>query len=272
MADSLGIVCDSTLSVLYAGQDSVFSHAGLFADTLRTGLPDGGGGLPLLRLLRVTGLAGEEWLCGLMVVMLIAALFILALYKKQYLFQIRGLIAAPNSRKVVYDADTRGVWGTVLFWVIVIFSHTVFLTVALDRFAEGAVAARAGGVFGFMSLLFVLIAAYFAVKYLLIKAGGYVFDIRGRTAVFSDGYFMLIFIQGVILLPVSMAALYASPPVDNVFTVIGMAVIAVTEILVAVKGVQTFFAGWLSLLYIFLYLCTLEFLPVVLLVKALLTF
>ena len=69
-----------------------------------------------------------------------------------------------------------------------------------------------------------------------------------------------------------MAALYASPPVDNVFTVIGMAVIAVTEILVAVKGVQTFFAGWLSLLYIFLYLCTLEFLPVVLLVKALLTF
>ena len=238
--------------------DTVMSFGGARAD-----------GDVLARLPRGVGLSDDVWLCVALLAVLTVSMFLMGLYKRQYLFRLRGFISAPNSRKVVYDKDSRGVWGTVLFWVIVVFAHAVFLSIVADRFA-GVEAVRECSA-GFIAVMSACVAVSFVMKYLLFLAGGHIFDIQGRVSFFSEGYFMLVFIQGIVLLPLSMVALYAAPPVDGASVFVGLTVMIVVGVLVAVHAVRSFFSGGLSLLYIFLYLCTVEYLPVLIFVKALLT-
>ena len=108
---------------------------------------------------------------------------------------------------------------------------------------------------------------FYFLKMLLYKSCGYIF----KSAKETSDYILTIYIYGqvvgVILLPIIVVATY----INNVFIIyIGLTVIALLYIYRLFRGITITISNVkISAYYIFLYLCTLEILPLLLLTKVL---
>ena len=117
--------------------------------------------------------------------------------------------------------------------------------------------------------LFVLggILVYFFGKRLLYQTIGTLFETRTETGEYLFNMSNFNRSLGIVLIP--LVALVSFSPVGNpkivVFT--GIAIILVFQLLLLQRGVLILLRKQFSILYLFLYLCTLEFLPLLLIYK-----
>jgi hypothetical protein len=215
---------------------------------------------------RVQGLFNIPWLDLSLVGLLIITVFILATNKKQYLFQIGNLLSR-SGRKVAYDVETQGRRGRALLLIMAIVADTLFLIFLLKgRVDVIAIAQNAA----LVSYIACALGGIFLLKYIVLQVGGYIFKIRNQAIVYRKSYFILILIQGTLLLPIDLAVVCAPALFASICIILGIIIIVFTFIFVVFKAVQIFFNGAISLFYVFLYLCTVEIMPFLLLVKAVL--
>ncbi|MDL2290030.1 DUF4271 domain-containing protein [Paludibacteraceae bacterium OttesenSCG-928-F17] len=118
--------------------------------------------------------------------------------------------------------------------------------------------------FSFLRYLYFLLAVtgWFVVKLLFLELLGYVFFDNKIIGIARRSYLSFISLLGIILFPLSVVYIYASPEIDHIIIYISLAVCGVIGILVILKLFQIFFSKLLDFFYILLYLCTLEILPV----------
>jgi len=105
------------------------------------------------------------------------------------------------------------------------------------------------------------LAAYFGLKWVLIRFVGYVFGLKEVARTFSTDYFVIVALFGLVLFPICCCRVYM-PEISNFVWYILFSIVGVLMfITLFVKLLQIFYTRISSLFYIFLYLCTSEILP-----------
>lgn len=119
----------------------------------------------------------------------------------------------------------------------------------------------------FGKVLLFITAAYF-VKVLTIAAAGSLFRESAAASEYIYTVFLFIKAVGVLLLPITIALAYIPAIPPAVFVHAGLGLVVIAFLLRTFKVLQ---AGTqnkaISSFYLFLYLCTLEILPLVVLIK-----
>ena len=110
---------------------------------------------------------------------------------------------------------------------------------------------------------------YFLAKKLLYKYTGFLFENTNETSEFLFNLNNTNRVTGMVLIPV--VALLAFSPFSSlkIPVIIGILIVAAIYFLLVFRGVVILLRKQFSILYLFLYFCTLEFLPLVLVYKLL---
>lgn len=119
------------------------------------------------------------------------------------------------------------------------------------------------GLFWFIAL------AIIGIKYGFIRLLGYIFLDKNIIGIFNRAYFSVLFALGLALYPLLLGLVYAPDALHTVFSVLIILLTLITFVLIFYKTIQIFLDKISSLFYILLYLCTLEILPIFIVIKAL---
>lgn len=111
-------------------------------------------------------------------------------------------------------------------------------------------------------------SCFFFLKYLLTELLGLVFFDNKAIRQYKDIYFNLVSFISLCLFPVLILYTYESITWRPALEVISISIIVIFSILLIIKLIQNYYTKSLAGFYIFLYLCTLEILPVLLLIRA----
>lgn len=113
-------------------------------------------------------------------------------------------------------------------------------------------------------LVFIL---FFAVKYLFFELIGFVFfDVR-TTREYQKIYFTLLTFSAIFLFPFLLFYIYQPSLWINAINIVGLIFLIAFHTILISKLFLFFFVKRIALLYIFLYLCTLEILPLIVLIR-----
>ena len=198
----------------------------------------------LLPIQRVDSLASSSQVEVLVLVVLVALALSLSAHRKLYSLYLRNLLN-KQERVMNYDQEATSLWANVLLWFAVVSSYVLLLMTDTLLFP----------------FLFIIIAVYFGLKWVLIRFMGYVFDSKDAAQAFSTDYFVIIALFGLMLLPVAFARINMPEVPDLVWDILLSIMGVLVLITLFIKLLQIFYTGISSLFYIFLYLCTSEILP-----------
>jgi hypothetical protein len=116
-------------------------------------------------------------------------------------------------------------------------------------------------------ILFVVVASYFGLKWVFFRFVGYVFGLKDVARSFSTDYFVIVAIFGLLLFPICCCRVYMLDVPNLVWYILLSIMGLLVLITLFIKLLQIFYTGISSLFYIFLYLCTLEILPLLVAAK-----
>jgi len=108
---------------------------------------------------------------------------------------------------------------------------------------------------------------FLIVKLILFEIIGYVFLNQNNLKISIVSYFNIISFYGLVLYPLLFLQIYLHESLAGIINVISLIVSLIAAILITFKLFQIFFQKLLDSFYILLYLCTLEILPLIILIK-----
>ncbi len=177
---------------------------------------------------------------------------------KDYFFlKVRNFNVGTSSSMTMFTFSSLWLFvtsaGTLVYYLISLYSmqEGAFGTVLLPLLCYGGA---------------VLLVVF---RHLTINYLGYVFA-NGGSAVelYRKVFFTALFGMGVLLFPVSLLTVYGPHSLYEVNVIAGVTVLILYGILLIVQTSKMFLHSLTSLLIIVLYLCTLEFLPLLVLAKS----
>jgi hypothetical protein len=204
-----------------------------------------------------------DWLT----VILFGAIVLFATIRYSYIKYIKhlytSLVNYPTSMRLLqessYPASHAAYRLDVIFYII--FSIFVYQVFNHMEWAE------ANYKLSFFARVVVGAVLYFVVKKLFYRIVGLLFETRAETSEFLFNVDNFNRSLGLILLP--LVTLVAFSPIQNtgilIFT--GIAVVLAFYLLLLQRGIFILLRKQFSIYYLFLYLCTLEFLPLLLIYK-----
>lgn len=196
----------------------------------------------------------------------LAVLFALLVVAKNFMgtFHLETVRYFFRDKERVADADADNTLAATLllsFCAIVVYG--LFLAIVFCRCAglpyTGARSLWLPPIMASMALLWLL------AQWALLKAAGYCANKSAAMLQFIRAFFAVFIVCGLLLFPVVVGLVYAPPVLFDALMYVGFGCMAVGLILLIAKCLQLFFSGFDTVCYLFLYLCTLEILPVLLL-------
>ena len=162
-----------------------------------------------------------------------------------------------KERSSIFSKATVNDFRIRLF--IIIFSVMVFAFYAFYLLHEPG---TPFSVLKFGSVLLIT-ALFFWLKSLVFDLLGYVFMDAVSARMARDSYFNALSFVGIILFPIVIIRVYSPYNMDLLLDVTAMVVCVTGYVLIIFKLFQIFLTKFVATFYILLYLCTLEFLPLI---------
>lgn len=152
-----------------------------------------------------------------------------------------------------------------------IFLFTIFiLNIAVVGYLVLKGDNQINGIKGWM-LIAGSISAFYLIKHGLILSLGSIFSIQKTTSLYNFSIFSYHVFLGIILLPVNFTAAFAPGIMSGLFVYLALFCVSLVLILKAARGLLISLEFWGDRFFqFFMYLCTFEILPVLILVKFLL--
>jgi len=116
--------------------------------------------------------------------------------------------------------------------------------------------------------LFGITILFFSLKYIVLQLIGFVFLDPKVLSLAKFSYFNIISLLSIFLFPLLLLRIYAPINLHYSIDVMSIVVCGLAYLLITIKLFQLFLHKIVASFYILLYLCTLEFLPLFLLLKA----
>lgn len=109
---------------------------------------------------------------------------------------------------------------------------------------------------------------FFLLQFLTYQLLGYLFAYRSYASMWTNSFTSITALRGLLLFLPVLIAIYHSIALNS-FIFIICCVYFITRIIFIYKGLKIFFSGFYSLVYLILYLCTLEIAPLFVIYKGL---
>lgn len=228
--------------------------------------PFKGHGLKANGLTPVEKVPGEGWVFVALVGVFVLLLWTRRLNPKK-LWVYLSAVYNRRSQNELFDEENllTSPFSLLLFFTFCL-TGALFITKTIDIFTSGVYN-------DFINLqAFAIIAgallSVYAAKIILIQLIGFIFHIYPIARQYAFNVYLLNNILGMILIPLVAIAYYTGSPADMWALYVGLSLFSLFFVLRCLKaftieGVAT----PLNLLYLFLYLCTLEILPLIVVIK-----
>jgi len=252
--DSIPVNENSTY-LLYRPVESNFFDSTNFLDTLKniTHKFSGFDGIPHPNLPQ-----NESWIFVIIMLLFFVLVFSVSSSKTMLLETIRTF-AQAKERSSLFSNATVNDFRFRFF--LNIFSIAVLSLYGYLTFYEQS---NNLSITAYLSLL-VFTLFFFGIKSLLIDFIGFVFLDTTSLKIAKESYFNIISFAGIILFPLLLLHIYAPSSFDYAVDISSLIVCLLVVLLLFFKLFQIFFNKIASSFYILLYLCTLEFIPFLLL-------
>jgi Domain of unknown function (DUF4271) len=229
-------------------------HPQLIADTLKTIIPPRGfKGIPRPSLPYT-----ENWvfitLLSVFIVLVISRSVNVVYEAAKTFFQVKERISIFNKTTI---SDMRTKLLMVVYPILVFSLYAYFIFHKQDTEFELLQ-------FGVFTIAF---SVFFFLKYVLMKMVGFVF-VEGKTLkMFMDNYFNVVVFTTIVLFPFLVVRIYAPSYLIPATEMISILICIFSSLLIIIKLFQIFSQKTVVTFYILLYLCTLEILPLLGLIK-----
>ncbi len=170
-----------------------------------------------------------------------------------------------DKERVTYadsDADST-LAATLLLFACAVVSFSLFLSLVYCRI-EGQ-AYIAAQILWLPLIMAGLLLLWILVQWALLKMAGYCANKTTEMRQVVRAFLAAFTVVGLLLFPVVVGLIYAPQTLFDGLMYVGFAVVAVGLIFLIITCLQLFFSGIDTVCYLFLYLCTLEILPILLL-------
>lgn len=207
---------------------------------------------------RARTLVSSPW-TGIVVILAIATLVVtISIHRKQYELKLKSLLT-NRSRTMTYEIEQTERWANTLLWIIVTGSLALSSVILIQKQKEYV------SLIDFISV-FAVIGGYLWFKLIIMKLIGYTFDLKEAASDFISSNYVIIALGGCINLIIGIGLMYNETWWNSLINcTIGLNILTLTAIVF--KAIQIFYSGITSLFYIFLYLCTIEILPILIILK-----
>lgn len=262
MQDSINRIIDSVgrikvdsaaLTDSLAKADSIVS-----ADSIQSlaQLPSGMAGIP-----HPSSPATETWTFAVLILLFL--FFILAIRNSEGEFtqNIKNFFRKKEAVNLIQTPNVNIFQFQIFITLFSIGSFSIFVYEWMSDSSK---------LFSFKPYLYFLMAtaAFYLVKHLLFEIVGNTFFNKTIMKSYKNMYFSLLSVFAVIMYFVTILYTYEPDRWKYPLIVFSMCIAAIMIILLIIKIFQIFYTKFIGLLYIFLYLCTLEIIPLVLLFRA----
>lgn len=210
-------------------------------------------------------LQDSSWVTALILLLFFAFTYIMVRGDKMLRSKVNDFMYSKERSSIFLESSVNESRFNLLFSIIFIVSATFFLYALANP--NDYFICDTNRLFG-IHIFTIFALMYLLLKFLIIRFIGSIFISQNVLSVFIKGYFSVVFTVGLFLFPVAVGLIYGTPEQSEVFLYIGKFVLLVGLLLILYKIVQIFLTGIYSIFYILLYLCILEILPVLLLVRA----
>ncbi|MDR3706286.1 MAG: DUF4271 domain-containing protein [Paludibacteraceae bacterium] len=187
--------------------------------------------------------------------------------RKMMLETIKDFFYLKERSSIFIDSSLRQNQLSFHFIFILVFSGALFLHVLLYK--QACFLSFQNKII-YLGLFALLIMVFLAVKYFVFNVLSYIFfRNNNKASIFIRGYFTILFGLGLGLFPLSVGLIYTPPSFHLYFIIGGLILCIISFLLIFYKTSQIFLNKISSFFYIILYLCTLEILPIIIVLKAL---
>lgn len=211
---------------------------------------------------RIQNLSTLPYISTISIVVVLAVIFLSGKMFKQLSENFKMLFSTKkaSARNEMEQLDLP---AHMAMWLISVSSITFFILSAFFFHSNLLLAANihifSATFFGFAILLLM--------KWLLMTAIDKWSIKRNEMHTFATDYFHAVLLLGIFLVPVNLFVIFGSHQFILSYLIVGVILSVSIAILLLIKGILLFYHGIVSLFYVFLYLCIVEIIPLILILK-----
>lgn len=203
---------------------------------------------------------------GILFLSFLLFVWLYAAYFKHLNNTIKGFFINRFANQLSRDEFSYGNRVTVFLSVLFVLTMTLFISQTFQfYYGLGGITSN----FFRLNLLIgtVLILAYFT-KFIVVNFTGYIFQKSKAASEYILTIFLFCNTLGLFMLPVALCIAFVKQISPKVFIYLGLLIIGIFLFTRIIKGLVIWLNGLRgSAFYLFLYLCTLEILPFIIIVK-----
>lgn len=204
-----------------------------------------------------------DWVFWMVLLAFILLTFTRFFYERRFKLMVSAVFSRNAARQATGERSIFQHQSFVLILMAALISGALFIYQGLRFFNADAME----GIQGIWLALQIFGGwlAYYLLKVFLIRTSGIIFRNKAISSEYIQNIFIFSLFTGVILLPLTLLATYLSPA-PFLYTAL-----AILAIIMVIRFIRGFLIGLsdpkFSVFHLFLYLCTLEILPVVFIAK-----
>jgi len=209
----------------------------------------------------------DDWLTATFLVCLIILAWVRYYYSRRIKQLFKATIAKHNVNQLIREGNVTNERITPALAFVYIAS----ITTIIYQFGSGYLSEIIGitNIFRIYYIIFGAVVSFWMAKVLLVKAMGSLFRTRHEAAEYILTSLIFNLATGIIAFPLTVAGYYSG---STIITYLAVAVFITGLVFRFLRSISiSFTSQTFSLVYLFLYLCTLEILPVLILFKIITT-
>jgi hypothetical protein len=177
---------------------------------------------------------------------------------------VKGLYVGRYANQLAREEVSIGNRAVIFLSALFVLTLTLFFYQIASYFGF----LQGDNVVGTFCIIALIIFSIYSVKLLVIRAVGFVFETQKEIREYTISVFLFCNTLGLFLLPVVICLAFLKQVNPSVFIYSGITLIAVFLFTRLIRGlIIGFNSTRVSKFYLFLYLCTLEIVPLVIMVK-----
>lgn len=204
-----------------------------------------------------------DWFAGFVFLSLLLFAVVKASYGKYLVLLFQSIFNYHSAHRLFIDQNISLKWGTAFLEVL------YFLVFALFGFQVMKHVNISIPYHDFIKLMISLglIIVFINLKSVLYSILGFISESQPITGEYLFNVKIHSMVLGILLLPVVLLTAYTPVKDPRITIIAGVIIILLMYLKMILRGIQILFKKQVSIFYLFLYLCILEFLPLLLLIK-----
>jgi hypothetical protein len=207
---------------------------------------------------------GQNWIALLIVAIMLLLGVLRVFYQKKFTLFLSASVSKRFSNQLIREENALTQGTSVMLTIIFFLAVSLFFYLSLDdlNIKMGVV----NDIQQFIIILTACIGFYF-LKIFLHKLSGYIFKVYKETDEYIFNQFIVIQVSGLLLVLWCVLMSYCSDINKQYVVFIGFSTLLLSFIVRMIKSLGISNMGSYSPVYIFLYLCSLEILPLIIIIK-----